>query len=71
MARNPHRVWTRDQLLEAVSRHDEPPADRMIDACVSRHRKKTGNRDLIETVTGVGYKFVAVPAADTERDGKR
>ena len=43
----------------------------MIDACVSRHRKKTGNRDLIETVTGVGYKFVAVPAADTERDGKR
>lgn len=61
MAKVPNRVLSRDHLLDAVSRHDESPSDRMIDVLVSRLRKKIEkdpkNPQLIVTVLGSGYKF--------------
>ena len=59
--RAPNRVLTRDHLLDAVSRYDEAPTDRMIDVPVSRLRKKIEddprNPTFIVTIRGCGYKF--------------
>lgn len=57
LARAPNRVLSRDQLLDAVSRHGETPSDRMIDAFVSRVRRKMKDGRFIVTVPGIGYKF--------------
>jgi two-component system torCAD operon response regulator TorR len=61
MAKVPNRVLSRDHLLDAVSRHDESPSDRMIDVLVSRLRKKIEidpkNPRMIITILGSGYKF--------------
>lgn len=60
-ARAPNRVLTRDHLLDAVSRYEDAPADRMIDVLVSRLRKKIEidprNPAFIVTIRGCGYKF--------------
>lgn len=56
-----NRVLSRDQLLDAVARDNDPPSDRMVDVFVSRLRKKIEknprNPDYIVTVPGHGYKF--------------
>ncbi len=58
---NRGRVLNRDQLLDAISGHEEAPNDRMIDAFISRIRRKIEKNPrapvYIKTVTGVGYKF--------------
>ena len=56
LAKSP-RVRTRGQLLDELSRGLEPPSERMIDAFVSRVRAKIGDRSIITTVTGIGYRF--------------
>ena len=57
----PNRVLTRDHLLDAVARDDEPPNTRTIDVLVSRVRKKIEpdprKPTRIVTVTGYGYKL--------------
>lgn len=57
------RVLSRAQLLDAISNQDEGPNDRMIDAFISRIRRKIENDPrkpaYIKTVTRVGYKFSA------------
>ena len=61
---NPGRVFTRDQLLNKAIGHDAVVVDRNIDVHIRAIRKKLGNqRDLIETVRGVGYR-----ARDWTRD---
>lgn len=59
--RAPNRVLTRDHLLDAVSRYDGSPTDRMIDVVVSRLRRKIEvdphKPEFIVTVRGCGYKF--------------
>jgi len=61
LVKSPNRVLSRDFLLDAVARNDEPPSDRMIDVFVSRLRKKIGKgpgeQNYIVTVPGHGYKF--------------
>ena len=58
LARRPGRVWTRDDLLRRVLGEDVIRLDRNIDVHVRAIRKKLGaQRDLIETVRGVGYRF--------------
>jgi class 3 adenylate cyclase/DNA-binding response OmpR family regulator len=62
-ARNPGRVLSRDQLLDAVAGRRAEPYDRSIDVLVGRLRKKI-ERDpkeprFILTVVGEGYKFAA------------
>jgi two-component system phosphate regulon response regulator PhoB len=57
-ARNPGRVFTRDELLTRVIRGDAIVTDRNIDVHVRAIRRKLGSyRDLIETIRGVGYRF--------------
>lgn len=50
-------VLTRDQLLDAAYPEDVFQNDRAIDCHIKRLRKKIG-ADKIETVYGLGYKFV-------------
>ena len=56
------RVLSRDQLLDAITGQEDDPSDRMIDAFISRIRKKIEKNPrkpvYIHTVTGVGYKFL-------------
>ena len=64
--RAPNRVLTRNHLLDAVSRYDDAPTDRMIDVLVSRLRKKIEsdprNPTFIVTLRGCGYKFSSGPS---------
>ena len=61
LAKAPNRVRSRDYRLDAVSRSDDAPSDRLIDVLISRVRKKIEdepkNPKIIITVAGSGYKF--------------
>ena len=61
MARQPGRVFTRSQLLDAVRGVALESYERAIDAHIKNIRRKIGAH-YIETVFGVGYRF-AEPAA--------
>jgi len=52
MARHAGRVFTRAQLLD-----DDDVFDRAIDSHIKNLRRKLGERDYIETVYGIGYRF--------------
>ena len=57
----PGRILSRDLLLDLARGVDAAPYDRAIDIAVSRLRRKLANADpvpLIETVRGVGYRFL-------------
>ena len=57
----PGRVLTRDALLDLARGLDAASYDRAIDIAVSRLRRKLAEADpapLIETVRGVGYRFL-------------
>ena len=60
---NPHRVLSRDQLLDQVTGRSWAPYDRSIDTRVRRLRKvieiSPAKPELIKTVRGVGYVFSA------------
>jgi len=56
MARQPGRVFTRSQLLDAVRGVAIESYERAIDAHVKNIRRKIG-ASYIETVFGVGYRF--------------
>jgi two-component system, OmpR family, response regulator len=65
--KRPHRVLSRDDIMDLLKGHDWSPLDRSIDNLIARLRKKI-ERDpdrpqLIKTVRGVGYTF----AADSKR----
>jgi two-component system phosphate regulon response regulator PhoB len=52
-------VPTRERLLERVWGHESDVETRSIDAHLRRLRVKLGPaRDHIETVVGLGYRFV-------------
>jgi two-component system, OmpR family, response regulator len=59
--RRPHRVMTRDEIMDQLKGHDWSPMDRSIDALVVRLRRKIepdpAHPTLIKTVRGVGYVF--------------
>lgn len=57
----PGRILTRDVLIELTRGPDAEPYDRAIDIAVSRLRRKLADAEptpLIETVRGVGYRFL-------------
>ncbi len=62
MMRQPGRVFTRGQLLDAVRGEAVESLDRVIDAHIKNLRRKLerdpGNPSYLLTVYGVGYKFV-------------
>lgn len=51
----PHRIITREQLLDLLS--DQEASSRAIDIRISRLRKKIGDDAFIETVWGQGYRL--------------
>lgn len=58
LANKPGRVFTRDQLLDAVSGPDTIVIDRTIDVHVASLRKKLKDfANHIITIRGIGYKF--------------
>jgi two-component system, OmpR family, response regulator len=63
--RRPHRVLSRDNIMDLLKGHEWSPLDRSIDALVGRLRKKIetdpDHPRLIKTVRGVGYVFTADP----------
>jgi two-component system OmpR family response regulator len=59
----PGRILTRDALLDLARGLDAASYDRAIDIAVSRLRRKLAEADpapLIETVRGIGYRFLPV-----------
>jgi DNA-binding response OmpR family regulator len=61
--KRPHRVLSRDDIMDLLKGHDWSPLDRSIDNLVARLRKKVEQDPdrpaLIKTVRGVGYTFTA------------
>ena len=62
-AERPHRVLSRDQLLDLTRGREAGPFDRSVDVQLSRLRRKVetnpGEPALIKTVRGGGYMFAA------------
>lgn len=60
-ARHPHRVLSRDQIMDLLKGHDWAPNDRSIDNQVARLRKlievDARAPRLLKTVRGAGYSF--------------
>lgn len=59
--RRPGRILSRDALLDLARGVDAASYDRAIDIAISRLRRKLAEADpvpLIETVRGVGYRFL-------------
>jgi DNA-binding response OmpR family regulator len=61
--KRPHRVLSRDNIMDLLKGHEWSPLDRSIDALVGRLRKKIeaepDHPRLIKTVRGIGYAFTA------------
>ena len=59
--RRPHRVLSRDEIMDLLKGHDYSPLDRSIDALVSRLRRKieseSGRPAKIKSIRGIGYMF--------------
>ena len=62
LASKPGRVWRRSELLQEVWDYEYVGADRVVDVHIGQIRRKIepdGNQNsMIQTVRGVGYKFV-------------
>jgi len=58
LAKQPGRVFTRYQIVDAVHGDDYPVTDRSVDVQIVGLRKKLGDAGkYIETVRGIGYRF--------------
>jgi two-component system, OmpR family, alkaline phosphatase synthesis response regulator PhoP len=57
LATNANKVVTRDRIFEAIWGKDVIVVDRTIDVHIRRLRSKIGE-ELIQTIKGVGYKYV-------------
>ena len=63
LMRRPGRVFSRDDLIDAIHGHDDPGIiDRTIDVHMGRLRRKLGDAAtdprFIGTVRTIGYKFI-------------
>lgn len=57
LAKNPNKVYSRDELLNQVWGDNVYVVNRTVDVHIGRIRKKLGRyRDVIETIVGVGYR---------------
>jgi len=66
----PGRVVRRRQLIERLWGASAPNSDRAIDAHIKSIRRKLGTAGrCIETVRGVGYRFVEAQSGDRDGDG--
>jgi two-component system phosphate regulon response regulator PhoB len=59
LANTPSRVWSRNQIIDAVRGENHIVTDRVVDVLMANLRKKLGSAgEFIQTVRGVGYRFV-------------
>jgi len=62
LASKPGRVWKRSELLQEVWDYEYVGADRVVDVHIGQIRRKiepdSNQNSMIQTVRGVGYKFV-------------
>jgi len=56
LARQPKKIFTRDEIIEKLWFDDEYITDRVVDVHISAVRSKVG-KHWIKTVRNVGYKF--------------
>lgn len=72
LARHPHRVFAREELLERIWGGEHEGVDRVVDVHMSNIRAKIRQQiereDFIETVRGVGYRFAADEIPGGDRD---
>lgn len=63
LAAQPGRIFTRDQLIDAMYRDTRVVADRTVDSHIKKLRKKIADAapdaEIIHSVYGVGYRFEA------------
>ncbi len=61
LAAHPGRIYTRDQLMDAMYRDERVVADRTVDSHVKKIRKKIAavlpDREIVHSVYGLGYKY--------------
>ena len=62
LAREPQKVFTRDQILNRLRGHDADLYTRAVDILVSRLRKKLEPLDCIKTLRNAGYAFAGARA---------
>ena len=57
----PGRIFSRDQLIDAMYRDARVVSDRTVDSHVKKLRKKIADvlpdREIVHSVYGVGYKY--------------
>jgi two-component system response regulator BaeR len=61
LAAQPGRIFSRDQLMDAMYRDERVVSDRTVDSHVKKLRKKIADvlpdREVVHSVYGVGYKY--------------
>ena len=61
LADHPGRIYTRDQLMDAMYRDERVVADRTVDSHIKKIRRKIAaalpDRDVVHSVDGLGYKY--------------
>jgi two-component system response regulator BaeR len=65
MADQPERIFTREQLMDAMHGNERIVADRTVDSHVKKIRRKIAEvapgTELIRSVYGIGYKYSEQP----------
>jgi two-component system OmpR family response regulator len=62
LAREPGRVWSRDDILNQLRGHEAELHTRAVDIVISRLRKKLEPLDAIKTLRNAGYALALAPA---------
>jgi two-component system response regulator BaeR len=61
LAEHPGRIYTRDQLMDAMYRDERVVADRTVDSHIKKIRRKIAavlpDREIVHSLYGVGYKY--------------
>jgi two-component system response regulator BaeR len=61
LAAQPGRIFSRDQLMDAMYRDERIVSDRTVDSHIKKLRKKIADvmpdREIVHSVYGVGYKY--------------
>jgi two-component system, OmpR family, response regulator len=60
LAREPHKVFSRDEILNRLRGHEAELYTRAVDILVSRLRKKLEPLDCIRTLRNAGYTFAGL-----------
>ena len=67
LVRHPRKAFTRQQLLETIWKDAMMVTERTVDAHIKNLREKLGDfARHIQTVRGVGYRFIKEPAKDEQ-----